>query len=573
MALTSTLFTGLSGLNVNQTRLNVVGNNIANVNTVAFKGSRALFKPQFYVTDAAGSPPSADFGGTNPSQRGLGASVSAIEKSWAPGSIESTGHDTDLAIDGDGFFILKGKEQKFTRDGSFTLNQDNKLVNSTGDFVQGFGVDGNQHVITGALDRITIPLGKLTKADATTAATFVGNLNAGGPLATGASVLSSQAMVDNSTGIAPTAASRLIDLRDTAGGDFITSGATLMLNGSRGGRDIPALTLTVDGATSVQDLQNFLAQGMAIDTSVAGPVGYTPGVTLVPDATGATAQLFVTGNAGLENKLEIPPADLVRSDGLTTFAFSGAPTNAPIGESVYTSVRAYDSLGNPLTVNLTAVMESKQDTGTTWRYFAYSADDTDAKSFDPTAASHPGSVIGTGTIDFDPTGKLLTLNEPVISIDRKNTGSGTPLSISLDFSSMTALSATNSKMIGSSNGQPIGTLANFSIGANGIITGSFDNGLTTTLGQVAIATFDNKQGLVDKGGNNYIAGPDSGVPKIAAPLDLGGGAIRAGALEASNVDLSAEFINLIIASTGFSASSRVITTSNQLITELLNTSR
>src|SRR3954447_26673366 len=119
MALTSTLFTGLSGLDVNQTRLNVVGNNIANANTVAFKSSRALFKSQFYVTEGAGSPPSADFGGENPSQRGLGASIAAIQKDMAPGAIEATGKSTDLAIDGDGYFITQGKEQHYTRDGSF----------------------------------------------------------------------------------------------------------------------------------------------------------------------------------------------------------------------------------------------------------------------------------------------------------------------------------------------------------------------------------------------------------------------------------------------------------------------
>src|SRR3954452_15077197 len=100
MALTSALFTGLSGLDVNQTRLNVVGNNIANVNTVAFKSSRALFKPQFYVTDGGGTPPSSDFGGTNPNQRGLGAQVAAIEKDFSVGSIEPTGQPTDLALDG-----------------------------------------------------------------------------------------------------------------------------------------------------------------------------------------------------------------------------------------------------------------------------------------------------------------------------------------------------------------------------------------------------------------------------------------------------------------------------------------
>ena len=125
----------------------------------------------------------------------------------------------------------------------------------------------------------------------------------------------------------------------------------------------------------------------------------------------------------------------------------------------------------------------------------------------------------------------------------------------------------------SQDGLAIGTLTSFSVGANGIVTGAFDNGLTSTLGQVAVATFDNPQGLVDKGGNMYVTGSNSGVPKITGPLTLTAGAIRAGSLEGSNVDLSKEFINMIVASTGFSAASRVITTSDQLIQELLNSTR
>jgi flagellar hook protein FlgE len=111
------------------------------------------------------------------------------------------------------------------------------------------------------------------------------------------------------------------------------------------------------------------------------------------------------------------------------------------------------------------------------------------------------------------------------------------------------------------------------VGDDGTITGSFSNGLTRTLGRVAMATFSNPAGLVDKGGNQFVAGSNSGVPVIASPLTLGAGSIRSGALELSNVDLSEEFINLIISSTGFSAASRVISTSDQLLTELLNSSR
>jgi flagellar hook protein FlgE len=120
---------------------------------------------------------------------------------------------------------------------------------------------------------------------------------------------------------------------------------------------------------------------------------------------------------------------------------------------------------------------------------------------------------------------------------------------------------------------PIGTLNSFSIGGDGQITGSFSNGLTQSLGQLAMATFPNNEGLVDNGGNMYSTGPNSGVPIISTAMNMGAGGIRSGALELSNVDLSKEFTNMIISSTGFTASSRVISTSDQLLTELLNSSR
>ena len=117
---------------------------------------------------------------------------------------------------------------------------------------------------------------------------------------------------------------------------------------------------------------------------------------------------------------------------------------------------------------------------------------------------------------------------------------------------------------------PPGTLSSFSIGSDGIITGAYSNGMTRSLGQVAVASFANPDGLNNVGGNVYAQGANSGVAVITAPQQLGTGAVRSGALELSNVDLSKEFTNLIIASTGFSASSKVITTSDQLIQELLN---
>jgi flagellar hook protein FlgE len=583
MALTSTLFTGLSGLNVNQTRLNVVGNNIANVNTVAFKSSRALFKPQFYVTDIAGSPPTSDFGGENPSQRGLGAVVATIQKDFSPGSIEPTGKPTDLAIDGDGFFIVQGQEQVYTRDGSFVLNPSNQLVTTGGSFVQGFGVDDNNNIIAGSLQNITIPIGSMTSAKATENVKMEGNLNADGTLATGASILNSQEItILNGGGLAaaPDGTTALTDLASatTSSTALFNVGDVLTLSGKKGGRDLADITFTVDAGSTLDDLSHFFQQGLGIDPTLddGDPLTPAPGVTI--DANGSTSMITITGNLGTDNALALGGTSLVTDSGTTPLAFTDGQNalgikSDPNGESVYTSFVAYDSLGTPLTINVTAVMESKADTGNTWRFYATSADDTDATSFDP-AGPFDGMLLGTGTLTFDNQGKLLDSTGTTLTVDRTATGATTPLNLHIDFDSMTSLTSRSSDLVMTEqDGSSTGTLNGFSIGANGTITGSFSNGLTRTLGQMAMATFNNPEGLVDNGGGMYAAGANSGVPIVTSPMQLGAGSIRSGALELSNVDLSKEFINMIISSTGFSAASRVITTSDQLLTELLNTSR
>jgi flagellar hook protein FlgE len=226
-------------------------------------------------------------------------------------------------------------------------------------------------------------------------------------------------------------------------------------------------------------------------------------------------------------------------------------------------VVVYDSLGTPLSVNVTAVLESKTSAGNTWRFYAQSADDTDVTL-----------NVGNGTLSFDTQGRLVDSTGTTISIDRDNTGSGTPLVLKMDFGSMTSLTSGQSNLtMTAQDGSPIGTLNSFSIGADGRVVGSFSNGMTQTLGQVAVATFTNNMGLNDTGGNLYEASANSGLPIISAPQTQGAGAVRSGSLEMSNVDISKEFINMIISSTGFSAASRVITTSDQLMTELLNSQR
>ena len=582
MALTSALFTGLSGLNVNQTKLNVVGNNIANVNTVAFKSSRVLFKPQFYITDNGGSPPSADFGGTNPSQRGLGAQVGAIEKDLTIGAIAPTGKNTDMAIDGEGYFVVQGTSQRFTRDGSFSLNSANQLVTGTGDFVQGFQVDANFNVIPGQLGNITVPLGALTSAQQTQNATFKGNLNANGAVATGASILTSQPL-ELVGGIGPPATTSLLTDVGASNGTnttaAFTTGQVITLAGKKGGRDVAPATFVVSGTSTVSDLMTFMQGNLGIFGEGGGPSQVPddlnpntppPGITLEQTAgdPANTFRLTVTGNLGKENGLEVSGAGFVDSTGVSPLAFADGTnangiSSAPTGESVHTSFVGFDSLGTPISIGVTAILESTSTAGNTWRFFTESPDNVS-----------PTQVLETGTLTFDSSGKLITSTGTSLNIDRSGTGAKTPMSVNLDFSSMTSLTSAGSQLVMTSqDGNAIGTLNDFSVGADGTVTGSFTNGQTRTLGQVAVATFTNAQGLDDLGGNLFSTGVNSGPALISAPLTLGAGAVHSGALEQSNVDLSAEFINMITASTGFSAASRVISTSDQLITELLNSSR
>ncbi len=573
MALTSTLFTGLSGLDVNQTRLNVVGNNIANVNTVAFKASRALAKPQFYVTDSAGSPPTGNFGGTNPNQRGLGATIASVEKDWSTGAIEPTGRPTDLAMDGEGFFIVQGKEQMFTRDGSFRLDSRNRLVNAAGMFVQGFGVDENENIIAGQLQNISIPIGGLTKAEATENVFLAGNMNAAGDLSTSGSILNSN--VELFAGGGPlTGATLLTAVEDGLATPQFAAGDVLTLQGTRGGRKQAPLEFTVTATSTVDDLMSFFNQGLAVMPGVVQPNGSTSGAQLKAGPTTGTT-LVLVGNTGTANAIEVEGSAFSRN-GIPAFGFAAGSDavgniDGAVGESIHTNVLVYDSLGVPLSLDITLNLESTSDGGTTWRYIATSSSDTDFATFDPASA---GQLVGTGTVDFDTNGRLVPAPGNTITISRIGTGANPNVDIALDFSKVTALGSNNgSTLFAQQDGTELGTLVSFEIGANGTITGTIDNGLTATLGQIAVATFDNPHGLSDNGGNLYSVASNSGAPRVGAPLQSMAGSLRSGALELSNVDLSNEFINLIIASTGFSAASRVITTSDQLMTELLNTSR
>lgn len=576
MGITSSLITGLSGLAANQSKLDVIGNNIANVNTVGFKSSRLDFKTQFSQTFNYGSAPNGGLGGTNPLQVGMGVVQGSVSRNFNDGSREVTGVASNLAIEGDGFFILKDdNNQSYTRDGTFKLNSLNDLVNGSGLHVQGFGVDANYNIIPGILQNLTIPLGTMTVADATTSVTMGGNLNTNGSISSAVSHLTlNQELFTGDgaggvTGTAPTATTAATLLTDASGNSYFQNGDVLSLTGKIGERAITTKSLTIDSTTTLGDIMSYMSGTLGINTATGanGNVATSPGVTLGTGNPGA-ALLTVDGNPGSVNDLTLNGNSLsVTRAGGTTSPFTWDKTASATGESVATSTQVYDSLGTPVTLNIVASLISRDAMGATWRFYATSPDGMGSGALTQGA-------IGTGTLTFNTDGALISSTGTTVTIDRTNTGAQPNLTFDLNFNDVSALKGDNSDLhTTDKDGQTKGTLTSYSIDQTGIIKGSFDNGLNRTLGQVALATFRNNQGLVDLGSNCFQEGPNSGTAVISAPGELAAGKVIGGSLELANVDLSSEFVQLISASTGFSASSRVITTSNQLLQELLSAAR
>lgn len=581
MASTTALYSSMSGLSAHARALDVIGNNVANVGTTAFKADRIEFSNMFSRTLSMGSAPRDDLGGTNPYQIGMGVAVSGVQKQFTGGTISASGNARDLAIDGEGFFVVtQGTNEFYTRDGSFTKNASDELVTIAGDRVMGFGVDENHTVIPGILEPISIPLGRDSIAEATSRVDMAGNLNAAGNLPSQGSLVNLSGTATTGLRLIATAIpvpgpgnvieslNLLTDIEDPAQAGSNTPlfavGQTLQFKSAeKGNKTLPTQTLAISATTTLADLMTFLNDSTGLQTTVGvNPDGRTPGVTL--DAT--TGIVSIVGNTGTTNDLKIDASDLrlLAADGTYVRAPFAVDKDASAdGEAVRTSFIVYDSLGSEVAVDVTMVAESRTNAGTTWRYYIESGDDTDNNL-----------QLATGVVNFDTAGQMLTPLPVTIDIDREQSGAVTPVSFELNFASgngaITALADTTSQIAATfRDGSPMGTLTGFGIGSDGVITGAYSNGQTRTLGQVAMATFANNQGLVSLGENKFGVGPNSGNARVLAPNTQGAGKIVAGSLELSNVDLSGEFIKMIQVSTGYSANSRVIRTVDELMQQLL----
>ncbi|MBI4717325.1 MAG: flagellar hook-basal body complex protein [Planctomycetes bacterium] len=561
MSLSAAMLTGFTGIKSNSVGVDTVGDNLANVNTTAFKNQRTLFETLLYRTISEGEGPSATSGGTLPRQIGSGSGVASIQRNFEPGGIDSTGFPSDLAIDGDGFFIVNSPagDQLYTRDGSFRLDATQTLVAANGNPVQVFAADAAGQITPGTLSNLVIPLGTATEAVATSQAVMNGQLDAAAGVASQGAVVATQPLA-TASGAAAGATTDLTDLVDDNGVPLFATGDELAINGTKGGIATPE-SIFVVGTTgsTLGELARHLEAAFGINTDPAA--GGAPGVTVAAGPTPAAGSLVIASNVGEINAVGLDAGSITNRTGAVASPFAFSTVTPALGDGVTTSFGVFDSLGNLVDVRLRAVLESKSDAGTTWRFFAESEGDSDASS-----------VLGTGTISFDANGQFVAATGTDLTLDRANSGAATPLAVTLDFSSLTGLASPDGEsqlIMASQDGAPAGIMTGFGIDDEGVVTGAFSNQQTRVLGQVALATFRNNEGLVALSDNTYAVGPNSGDATIVAPRTGVAGAIVSGGLEQSNVEIAREFINLIQNSTGIAAASRVVRVSDELLQELL----
>lgn len=514
------LFAGVSGLQSHQTRMDVIGNNIANVNTVGYKAGRVTFADTLYQTIRSASAPTATRGGTNPVQVGLGVRVASIDIIHTAGSPQPTGLQTDLAMNGNGFFVLKeGEQLLFTRAGVFDLDEAGWLVSkATGLRVAGWNavegvVDTNQPI-----EEIRVPIGQTIPARATTEAVFEGNLDAEAGVPVGHVV-------------------RMVRTVNDGTDDHVVTFE---------------FTKTSDTTWTVTAVDE---NGNSLDVDVGG---VSPAV-LVFDERGR-----LTTSGALQVTVGGSTVPVIDAGDLADEVAAVLPENP----RVLTTVDVVDSLG----VRHRVIIEFEKTAENTW---AWSAVDENGNylDIDGFGAYDPADPTSSRPVlRFTSDGRLAPGSE--IAAITLNPGTGAePVVFTPDFAGVSQYGQPSQVGNRSQNGYVAGTLEEIRFDSAGVITGVFSNGLTRALAQLAVATFSNNGGLVRAGDTAFEASRNSGLPQIGAAGTGDRGTVTPGALEMSNVDLSEEFTSMIITQRGFQANSRIITTSDEMLQELVNMKR
>ncbi|NOZ39113.1 MAG: flagellar hook-basal body complex protein [Planctomycetes bacterium] len=370
----------------------------------------------------------------------------------------------------------------------------------------------------------------------------------------------------------------LVDLVIRVGETYVDSffkEGTLTFSAQKDGSDVDPKELAITPTTDVLELMTFIRETLGIDTQSSEQDTPFPTAGSVSLLGG---QIVITSNLGEENAVEVPLTAfrMEPSDGsdATTLPLTFNETQLADGPGTTTEMIVYDSLGLPLNVRITTVLEEKKPNETVYRWYATSGEN------EPFAGSGVDTVIGDGLLRFDANGDLIPGDQRRVSILRNVTASESPLEVELDFSQIKALGETNAQgdpistlNLSSQDGFPPGVLTDFIITNDGTIQGQFSNGTQRTVGQMVMARFANAGGLQQVGDSLFNIGVNSGVAIKGVPGADGIGTLTAGAVELSNTDIGQNLIELILASTQYRGGARVITATQELLDELLALSR
>ncbi len=636
----ASLFAGVAGLRNHQVRMNVIGNNISNINTVGYKAGRSIFQEALVQTLRGAGRPSAVSGGTNPVQLGLGMNVASIDNLFTQGGLELTGQITDMAIQGNGFFILSDGNSKFySRAGAFGFDANSFLVNpSNGLYVQGKMADTSGQIpSTATVGNIKLPFGQQDPAKVTTRIEFGNNLDA--------SATRSEAMITD--GNIPTNGISLVTgtARDGAGGTHVVTVAGSQATFSTAtGNNIPgtnltgseslgslgvtsaSLTLAIDGnspitisglttnstineliaAINVIDGVNATLQGgevrlertkagaaydVTTNTAVAGDITnrvfgaaagaafaanngtdhtFTASDSFTPSVGGAAVVsslgIYVNPTSGLATGVEgLGGGGITVSSGDAGLT-AGAASISTKDTAKATSLTVYDSLGGTHTL-MTNFIKSHEPNKWYWE-----------------VSLQGGEIIqsgGTGTVTFNSDGSLLRWaydgGADSLTFDPNNGAGIADIDLyagtSGQYDGLTGFSGTETVAAINQDGYGMGILDKISIDPTGLIIGIFTNGVSRNLAQITLADFNNEAGLIKSGESLYQTSANSGEGVEGTAGETVSATISSGALESANVDLAQEFTNMIIAQRGFQSNARVITTSDNMLDDLVNLKR
>lgn len=564
------LYSGVAGLKTHQTRMDVIGNNIANVNTTAYKSSSMTFSELMSQTTqkASGANATTGVGGTNAKQIGLGVKAGAINTAiTTQGSTQSTGNPFDIMITGDNFFVVSnGSENFFTRDGSFYVDgAGNLAMTSTGYNVMGWGVDettGNIKQDTVTALRIMSAANMTYPPEATTKANISGILDENDKDVTSANGKTVNLNFFDARGYSYTAKFTF----KQSGGDK-TNEYSMELN-----KILDSTGAEID----ISKLKFGNRSQQKMETKV----------TLNTDAYKWDGKVLKTkdGTTDVANL-----ADIFNTDGsLITPADDAAAQKQQ--EALDAIAKAYGYEGSTdefLNLYITSTVDKdKQLTIQDLLGNMMAGKTTDVLPADGSAITMEGRYFEGTTVVFNKdTGKLESVGGSTTNLNVNAAFSalgGNFSDVTIDLSECTnydnkgtsTIGATSGDLDGLGTGRRLGDMIGVSIQKDGMIYASYDNGMTKLLGQIATAAFANASGLEKEGDNLYSATLNSGeFDGIGVDITAGGGYMSTGQLEMSNVDLSSEFTEMITTQRGFQANSRIITVSDTLLEELTNLKR